>query len=98
MGSSSSFSDVMRCITGEFKVPVIEGRGLFRTEAEAAEFLREFADNVAIRPRARMALPVFYFSNIQKTHKNSKKKRNKKHALEALARISKNSKSKKRKF
>lgn len=58
----------------EFKEPVIEGRGLFGTDAEAAEFLREFADNVAIRPRALMALPVFYFSNIQKHTKNSKGK------------------------
>lgn len=51
-----------------FKEPVIDGRGLFGTEDEAAEFRRELADKVAIRPRARMALPVFYFSNIQKTH------------------------------
>lgn len=51
----------------------MDGRGLFGTEAEAAEFRREFADNVAIRPRARIALPVFYFffSNLQK--KNTKK-------------------------
>lgn len=53
----------------EFIVPVIDGRGLLGTEAVAAEFRREFADNVAIRPRARMALPVFYFSDFQqKTH------------------------------
>lgn len=45
----------------EFVVPVIDGRGLFGTDEQAAEFRREFADNVAILPRARMALPVFYF-------------------------------------
>lgn len=59
-------------------MPVIDGRGLFGTEAEAAEFRREFADNVAIRPRARMALPVFYFADFQKnTPKIAKKNQTK---------------------
>lgn len=40
------------------KQPVMEGRGLFRAD-EIAE-LRRDADNVAIRPRARIAFPVFY--------------------------------------
>lgn len=75
-------------MTGEFIVPVIDGRGLLGTEAEAAEFRREFADNVAIRPRARMALPVFYFSDFRQKNTpkiaKRKKKTNKKHASEWL--------------
>lgn len=39
-------------------VLVSDGRGLLDTE-EAAELRREFADSVAIRPSALIALPVF---------------------------------------
>lgn len=69
----------------ELIVPVIDGRGLLGTEAEAAEFRREFADRVAIRPKALIALPVFYcFSEHNKNNrKKTKQNRQKGHALEA---------------
>lgn len=56
--SISSFTDVIRFGMAVIKQPVMEGRGLFRAD-EIAE-LRRDADNVAIRPRARIAFPVFY--------------------------------------
>lgn len=42
---------------GKLSLP-IDGRGLLGLVG-LDEFLRELADNVAIRPRARIAFPVF---------------------------------------
>lgn len=52
------------CCGGVFdpskKLPLMDGLGLLDVgEDDAAEFRLE-AESVAIRPRARMALPVFY--------------------------------------
>lgn len=72
-GFSSSSTDVIRTVGAvlTFSKPfVIDGRGLFVTEDDAAEFRRELADNVAILPRARMAFPVFY----AKQHQTKQKK------------------------
>lgn len=57
---SSSFTDDICCVNvlNGWKAEDIEGRGLFELEL-AWELRRELADNVAIRPRARIAFPVF---------------------------------------
>lgn len=57
--SSSLSDDIWIGWTGAGAVvPVSDGRGLLGTD-EAAELRRVFADKVAIRPRARIAFPVF---------------------------------------
>lgn len=47
----------------------MDGRGLL---ASAWEFLREFAERVAIRPKALMALPVFYIDSVGHNKKHCK--------------------------
>jgi len=54
--------------------PEIEGLGLLNAPMAMAEFLRD-TDKLAMRPRARMALPVFWRISRSSSSRSSKQQR-----------------------